>query len=66
MSDTTQALEEPHDWLTDMIAWEDGSLGAEETIRLFQHLIDTGQAWTLQGCYGRMAATLIAAGECTR
>lgn len=36
-----------------------------ERIEAWQHLIDTGLAWTLQGCFGRMAADLIDAGICT-
>ncbi|MFC1454132.1 hypothetical protein ACFLQL_03030 [Verrucomicrobiota bacterium] len=50
------------DYVTDMIAWEAGELSNEETINLFQYLIDTEQAWTLQGCYGRQAEALIDAG----
>lgn len=32
----------------------------------WQLLIDSGYAWVLPGRYGRTAAALIAAGECTR
>lgn len=36
----------------------------EERIEAWQTLIDTGMAWTLQGWYGRRAASLIQAGVC--
>lgn len=42
-----------------MIAFEEGELGAAETLDLFADLIRTGLAWTLQGFYGRTAAALI-------
>lgn len=45
-----------------MIAWEQGDLSDDETVGLFQYLVNTGQAWTLQGMYGRQAAALIDAG----
>lgn len=37
----------------------------EETLDAWQHLIDTGDAWRLQGFYGRTARDLIDAGYCT-
>lgn len=48
-----------------IIAFEDGTLSEDDTISLFQELINTGQAWSLQGFYGRTAAALIDAGLCT-
>ena len=48
-----------------IIAFEEGSLSNEEVIEGFQHLIDTGLAWQLQGCYGRTAEALIKGGYCT-
>lgn len=37
----------------------------EQVVEAWQHLIDTGLCWTLQGFFGRTAANLIDAGICT-
>jgi hypothetical protein len=43
----------------------DGEDHDAETLRsAWQHLIDTGLCWKLQGFFGRTATTLIASGEC--
>lgn len=47
-----------------IIAFEDGELDEADTVDLFQGLIDSGQAWRLQGSYGRTARDLIQAGRC--
>lgn len=49
------------DWL---LAYETDELEPVEVFRLFQTLINTGQAWQLQGHYGRMAEHLIDTGVC--
>lgn len=41
-------------------------LTQDDILSAWQHLIDTGTAWTLQGFFGRQASALIAAGYCTR
>lgn len=55
-----------YDQLSAMIAYEQGDLGEDEILELFQNLVDTGLAWQLQGHYGRMAASLIEGGLITR
>lgn len=45
-----------------IIAYETGELSGEKTLELFAELIKTGQAWTLQGHYGRTAHVLIEQG----
>lgn len=45
-----------------IIAFENGELGREETIELFQDLLDSGLCWKLQGFYARMAQQLIESG----
>jgi len=38
---------------------EDGELTEEMYLEAWQHLVDTGLAWQLQGSFGRMAQQLI-------
>ena len=46
-----------------IIAFETGELETEEDVlELFQNLVDTGMAWTLQGSYGRTARFLLEEG----
>lgn len=51
-----------YDEVGQMMAWEAGELDRQDTIELFQHLLDSGLVYTLQGCYGRMAQRLLNAG----
>ncbi len=44
--------------------FESGEISMERLIEGFQHLIDTGQAWKLQGFYGRTVKRLIEGGFC--
>ena len=47
-----------------IILYEQGELDMEETLFMFQELIDNGMAWRLQGHYGRTAQRLIEDGYC--
>lgn len=59
-------VQKPFDLVDAIIRYEGGEMDEEEMIELFQHLIDNGMAWTLQGHYGRTAMALIQAGHCHR
>ena len=48
-----------------ILAFESGEASNDEVIEGFQHLIDTGTVWSLQGSYGRTAQNLIERGLCT-
>ena len=45
-----------------IIAYENGELDDQGTLILFGQLIASGQAWTLQGSYGRAAVALVRQG----
>lgn len=48
-----------------IIAYESGCMEDDELIEFFQELVDSGDAWRLQGHYGRTAKALIEAGYVT-
>lgn len=50
------------DLVDKIMAWESGELEGKETLELFAKLIENGQAWSLQGSYGRTANSLIEKG----
>jgi hypothetical protein len=52
----------PSEIVDDIIAYESGDLNFEEVVNLFQNLVDTGMAWSLQGAYGRMATDFLEEG----
>jgi hypothetical protein len=66
LTEMTKDKAKPYDAMGNIIAYEMGELSEDAVIELFQYLVDTGMAWSLQGSYGRMAMALIEAGYVTR
>lgn len=63
---TPLEVPEPYPLLDKVLAFEYGQMDEEELVEFFQHLVDTGLVWQLQGTYGRTAVDLIEAGLVTR
>lgn len=53
------------DLMSSILDYEMGILEDTEVVELFQELVNTGLAWTLQGSYGRTAKDLIEQGVIT-
>jgi hypothetical protein len=47
-----------------IVEYECGTMSEEDVPAFMQKLIDSGDAWKLQGHFGRMAIALIEAGIC--
>jgi len=60
----TNSNTQQFDTVAFIMAFESGELTTEQCIDGFQHLIDSGAVWNLQGHYGRTAAELIREGFC--
>ena len=54
------------DIVDNIIAYESGDMNDTEMLELFSELIKSGQAWILQGHYGRTAVSLIEANLITK
>jgi len=52
--------------INEIIKYDSDKMTQEEEIKFIQSLIDSGEAWTLQGHYGRTAAYFIDEGLCTK
>jgi len=46
----------------DIMDYETGEMSEAQLKKFFQKLVDTGQAWKLQGSYGRTASAMLNAG----
>lgn len=57
-------MDKPFDVLGFIMDFEGGDIPEERLIDGFQHLIDDGIVWSLQGFYGRTARALINGGYC--
>jgi hypothetical protein len=64
MSINSSANTSSTEFVDSIIDFEKGILDEQETIEFFQDLIDSGQAWRLQGSYGRAAMAMIRSGQC--
>jgi hypothetical protein len=54
------------DLLNDIMDYEGGTQSEEDTVAMFQSLVDSGLVWKLQGHYGRTAMRMFEAGLVTQ
>lgn len=58
----TKQSETKFDTIDFIMAYEAGELDHDQIVEGFQHLVDSGVAWRLQGSYSRVAQSLIEQG----
>lgn len=51
--------------ISDLMRYEAGEMSEEETVAMFQRMVDSGAVWQLQGHYQRTAIDLIESGLVT-
>lgn len=51
--------------ISKLIRYEGGEMEFDEMLELFSELVKSGEAWQLQGSYGRVASDLIRDGYLT-
>jgi hypothetical protein len=66
MTQPTLNADGKFDLTTRIIEFETGEATEEQVIELFQYLVDSGLAWSLQGSYGRIAQALLEEGIITK
>ena len=66
MTQPTLNADGKFDLTTRIIEFETGEATQEQVIELFQYLVDSGLAWSLQGSYGRIAQALLEEGIITK
>jgi len=59
-------MKDTYDVVKEIRKYENGKLDEAQTIKLFQHLIDSEIVWMLQESYGLVAKSLIETGQCLR
>jgi hypothetical protein len=57
-------IKKNYDVIKEIKKYNQGALDKARVIELFQHLIDSEIVWSLQEKYGRVAKSLIEAGDC--
>ena len=62
----TTTTEKPYDVAGNILAYETDQLGGDKLVELFQHLLDSGLCWKLQGQYARTANRFIEVGLITQ
>lgn len=59
-----ETLTDRHTLVSDIMEYESGQSSEDDTVAMFQRMINDGSVWRLQGSYGRAAMDLLRSGQC--